>query len=294
MGAADSVPGVSGGTVALITGIYERLIGALKSVDLSAIEKIRKGKLSEFWSHIDGNFLVILLAGVIASLLSLARVITYLMANHPIQLWSFFFGLIIISSILVLREINRWSVGTVAMLFIGIAIAYSITVVTPASTPNALWFIFLSGAIAICAMILPGISGAFLLLLMGKYEYVYTALKEFDLAVISVFALGAITGVLSFSRFINWLLKKYHNLAIATLSGFMIGSLNKIWPWKIGVLFRQNSHGEQVPFVERNILPGQYFNETGAEPFLLQGLLFMATGVILVYVIDRLSRSIPK
>jgi len=201
-------------------------------------------------------------------------------------MWSFFFGLIIISSISVAKEIKNWNVLTVVIGLLGIGIAYGITAITPAQTTNELWFVFISGAIAICAMILPGISGSFILLLLGKYEYVITAVKELNILTIIVFAAGCITGLLSFSRLISFLLKKYHDYAIALLSGFMIGSLNKIWPWKKPILF-ELIHGEQVPVLEKNILPSAYLEVTGNNPMLIQAILFMALGFMIVVIIEK-------
>ena len=291
MGAADAVPGVSGGTIALITGIYEKLILALKSFDRKAFSYLKKLQLKELWIHIHGNFLISLILGIGISLISLANLITYLMIYYPIQLWSFFFGLILVSSIVVLKEIKQWSFGTILGLASGIVIAFLLTEITPASTTNALWFIFISGAIAICAMILPGISGAFILLILGKYEYIVGSLKSFDLPVIGVFMLGCIAGLLSFARVVSWLFKYFHGITIAILSGFMIGSLNKIWPWKIVTLFRENSKGEQVPLLEKNVFPGEFVNVTGQDSFLMQALLFIAFGVLIVIILEKVSSN---
>jgi len=291
MGFADAIPGVSGGTIALISGIYEKLINSIKAFDVKAFQFLRGLQFRKLWEHVNGSFLAFLTAGIAVSLITLSHFVTYLLSEYPIQIWSFFFGLIVISSMLVLKGITKWKVRTVFSFIIGTAIAYYITIATPAATPTALWFIFLSGVIAICAMILPGISGAFLLLMMGKYEYVYLALRDMKLVIIAVFALGAITGLLSFSRVISWLLKNYHNAAIALLSGFMVGSLSKIWPWKIVTLFRQNSSGVQVPLVEKNILPGNYLQLTGKDPFVLQALLFMALGFFVVFLLEKIGNS---
>ncbi len=290
MGGADVVPGVSGGTIALITGIYEELLSSIRSVDLEAFRLLLKFQFRAFWEKINGNFLLVLLLGIATSILSLSRLITYLLSNYPIQVWSFFFGLIIISAVLVLRNIVRWRVVVVISLLVGIIIAFLITEATPASTPNGLWFIFLSGAIAICAMILPGISGSFILLIMGKYVYIFNALNERNLIVVITFILGCITGLLSFARVISWLLKKYHDLTIALLSGFMIGSLNKVWPWKIPVQYRINSHGEQVAYITDNVMPAGYYQELAENPMLFQALLFAALGIFIVVAIEKIAK----
>ncbi|HEX9650981.1 MAG TPA: DUF368 domain-containing protein [Cyclobacteriaceae bacterium] len=294
MGIADAIPGVSGGTIALIAGIYEQLIDSIKAFDITAIKYLRKFQIRDFWRYVNGNFLLTLVLGIATSLVTLSHFVTFLLREYPIQIWSFFFGLIIISSAVVLRRINKWNPGVIISLLIGVAAAFLITKATPAQTPNELWFIFISGSIAIIAMILPGISGAFLLLLLGKYEYVYLALRDLNLAIIGVFIAGAITGLLSFSRAISWLLKNYHNSAIALLSGFMIGSLNKIWPWKIITLFRENSEGEQIPLLEKNVLPAQYFQETGNDPFIFQAILFVAVGIFIVVLLEKISISRNK
>lgn len=294
MGGADVIPGVSGGTIAFITGIYEELIDSIKSVDIEAFKLLFSFELKAFWKHINGSFLVAVLMGILISILSLARLVTYLMANHPIQLWSFFFGLIIISALMVAKEIKQWNFSSVLSLLAGIVVAYFITSATPASTPDGLLFVFLSGMIAICAMILPGISGSFILLILGKYQYVLGAVKELDFVVIIVFALGCLVGILSFARLVSWLLKHYHLVTVSILVGFMIGSLNKIWPWRLVTQYRLNSKGEQVPFLETNVLPAEYLQSTGQEPLFMHAILFFALGIGLVILIDKLAAMATK
>ena len=294
MGGADVVPGVSGGTIAFITGIYEKLLDSIKAVDIEAIKLLFTFQLRSFWKKINGSFLLPLVLGIATSFLTLAKLIIFLMSNYPIPLWSFFFGLIIISAILVLRVINKWNLAVVFATLIGILIAYLITEATPSETPEAPWFIFISGAIAICAMILPGISGSFILLILGKYEYMMTALSSFDIVTVAIFIVGCVFGLLSFSRLISWLLKNYHNIAIGLLSGFMIGSLNKVWPWKIPVAFRINSHGEQVPYLTKNVLPGEYMRELGEYPQVLMAILFMALGIFVVVLIEKVANYRSK
>lgn len=291
MGGADVVPGVSGGTIAFITGIYEELLNSIKAFDTTAIRLIVKLKFREFWEHINGNFLIVLLSGIILSLVSLARVISFLLDYYPIQLWSFFFGLIIISAIIVAREITKWTPDVVVAGFFGIGVALYITMATPAQTPTELWFIFLSGAIAICAMILPGISGSFILLIMGKYEYIINALRNMEIQIILVFILGCVVGILSFAKLISWLLKNYHNLIIAILAGFMIGSLNKIWPWKVVTSYRLDRHGIPVPLLDRNVWPAEYLRETYQDPMLFQAIIFMLIGIALVFFLDRFANT---
>ncbi|MFA0961895.1 DUF368 domain-containing protein [Roseivirga sp. BDSF3-8] len=294
MGGADAVPGVSGGTIAFITGIYEELLDSIGEVDVSALKLLFKGRFVDFWNKINGSFLIVLLSGILFSLLSLAKVITFLLETYPIQLWSFFFGLIIISSIYVARSIKRWYLGVFIAGAIGIAIAYYITIISPAETPTEPWFIFLSGALAICAMILPGISGSFILLILGKYQYIFDALSNFKLSTLVLFGSGCVTGLLVFSRVIGWLLDRYENIAIALLSGFMVGSLNKIWPWKSVVKYYTDRHGEVQPLITENVLPNQYAEVTGSDPMLFQAILFMALGILLVLLIEIAANFLKK
>ncbi|MBX2900992.1 MAG: DUF368 domain-containing protein [Cyclobacteriaceae bacterium] len=289
MGAADVVPGVSGGTVAFITGIYEELIQSIKSIDAIAIQLLVQFRFAEFWRHINGNFLLALVSGIFVSLLSLAKLMLYLLAHQPVSVWSFFFGLILISTPLILRDIKKWNVGTALSFIIGVAAAYFITIVSPAETPTHLVFIFLCGALAICAMILPGISGAFILLLLGKYEFMITALTGFNLWVVVVFSTGCITGLLVFSRVLNWILLHYRYATLALLAGFMLGSLNKVWPWKEVITYRLNQAGQQVPAFDKSISPWQYLVKTGQDPHILNAVLFGMLGIILVIGIEKIA-----
>jgi putative membrane protein len=292
MGSADVVPGVSGGTIAFITGIYETLLNAIRSVDLQALQYLKKFQIKALWKHVNGNFLLPLLAGIATSVLTLAKVITHLLAEYPIQVWSFFFGLIVISALIILREIKLWNIGVFVAIALGIAIAYFITSATPAETPESSWFLFIAGAVAICAMILPGISGSFILLIFGKYEFILSAVKEFRIVDIAIFGLGCIVGLLSFARLVSWLFNKYHNITIGVLSGFMIGSLNKVWPWKEAIQTYIDRHGDLKPLVEANVLPNQYFAKTGAEPFFLEAILFAAAGFLIVLAMDRVAAAL--
>ncbi len=295
MGSADVVPGVSGGTIAFITGIYETLLNAIRSVDLQALQYLKKFQIKALWKHVNGNFLLPLLAGIATSVLTLAKVITHLLAEYPIQVWSFFFGLIVISALIILREIKHWNIGVFVAIALGIAIAYFITSATPAETPESSWFLFIAGAVAICAMILPGISGSFILLIFGKYEFILSAVKEFRVVDIAIFGLGCIIGLLSFARLVSWLFKKYHNITIGVLSGFMIGSLNKVWPWKEAIETYIDRHGDLKPLVQANVLPNQYYVKTGAEPFFLEAILFAAVGFLVVLAMDRVAAALnPK
>ena len=289
MGSADVVPGVSGGTIAFITGIYGQLLASLKAFNLIAVKLLFGFKLKQLWQHVNGTFLLVLFGGIAISVISLANIITWCLEHYPVQLWSFFFGLIIISAIMVSREIKQWNLSVVIAGLAGIAIAYSITLLGPTTTPDTWWFILLSGAIAICAMLLPGISGSFILLLLGKYIFIVSALKDFKVDVAALFIAGCAIGLITFSRVVSWLLSRYYNLTIALLSGFMIGALNKVWPWKKATEFAIDSHGKQVPIAETNLMPGHYFEQTGQDPYLLHAILLGALGIALVVVIDRVA-----
>lgn len=277
MGAADVVPGVSGGTIAFIAGIYDELINSIKSINMHSLKLLFTGKIAAFWKAVNGNFLFALLLGIAISVFSLAKLITYLLLNEPVLVWSFFFGLVLASTWFVTKDIKGWNWKTVAGFVGGAVIAYYITVATPAETSTNLMFIFLCGAIAICAMILPGISGSFILILLGKYFYVMEAVKTLDLVVLGVFAFGAALGITSFSRVLSYALKNFRNITLSVLSGFMLGSLNKVWPWK--EVEKLVSDGHEV-MIEHNIAP----NTEVAEAVVL-----MLIGFILVYVLEKIS-----
>jgi putative membrane protein len=216
------------------------------------------------------------------------------MDEHPIPLWSFFCGLILVSAFVILREIKRWHLGVIVALVIGTVGAYFITELPPTSTPDAAWFTFVSGAIAICAMILPGISGSFLLLILGKYEMILKAVGDRDVVTLALFASGCIVGILSFSRVISWFLKKYYAITIGLLSGFMLGSMNKLWPWKVVTAFRTSSSGVQKPFLTSNLFPGQYLEQTGLEPQMGMAIAGFLFGIFLVIGIDQLAAYLKK
>ena len=291
MGAADVVPGVSGGTIAFITGIYEELVHSIKNINFKTISTLWKEGLPAFWKAVNGSFLLSVVGGILISVLTLARILEYLLVNHPILIWSFFFGLIIGSAIFVARSIEKWNIGTVISLLAGIVIAWIITSFTPAETSEAYWFIFLSGALAICAMILPGISGSFILLLLGKYQFVLSALNEGRISIIAALLTGALTGIIAFSHLLSWLLEKFHHLTIAMLVGFMIGSLNKIWPWKVTVETYIDSHGEIQPLLQDNVLPGRFISETGTDPQILWAVLLALAGFLLIFLFEGMSKK---
>ena len=285
MGAADIIPGVSGGTIAFISGIYEELIETINNVNFEAIKKLKNNGIKSFWTHINGNFLIALLTGIAISIMSLAKVITHLLETHSQLLWGFFFGLIVASVYIVGKQVNKWDINNIISLIIGSSIAFYITILNPMQNPDALWFVFLSGSIAICAMILPGISGSFILLLLGSYEFILVAIKDFKLDVITIFGVGCITGLLAFSKLLNWRFKKYHDITIALLTGFLIGSLNKIWPWKETIQTRINSHGEIVPFIQSNVLPSNFEGDSN----IIEVIFLSLIGIVIIYLLERFS-----
>lgn len=287
MGAADVIPGVSGGTIAFLTGIYQELIDSIKSIDIKAIKLLFTGKIKEFWSSINGNFLVSLVLGIVISIFSLAKLMQYLLEFHPIPLWAFFFGLIVSSSVYILKGVDKWMFSRFVSLLVGIAIGAAICLLSPSETPDAYWFIFLSGAIAICAMILPGISGSFILLLLGKYQFMMSAVSEFNILILIIFIVGALIGIISFSHLLSWILKKYYFNTITLLAGIMIGSLLKVWPWKH--LLDSGVDRPLLPFGSNG-----FEAVTGMDPLLWQGVLFFVVGLSVVFIIEFAAGSMKK
>jgi putative membrane protein len=289
MGAADVVPGVSGGTIAFITGIYEELILSIKGINLEAFRLFFTGRWRSFWKQINGNFLLAVFLGIAISVISLARLLEYLLEHHPVMIWSFFFGLVLASSYSVSRKISRWNLAKIIALAAGAGTAFYITSVTPTTTTDAQWFVIFSGALASCAMILPGISGSFILLLLGKYSFALHAVNERIILDLLLLGVGAVAGLILFANLLAWLLKKYHDITIAVLVGFMLGSLNRIWPWK-ETLQTIVVEGEIKPLVEKNILPA-----TGnpADHFWM-ALLLAAAGIGLILLIEVVLATYRK
>ncbi|MDR2292462.1 MAG: DUF368 domain-containing protein [Prevotellaceae bacterium] len=295
MGAADVIPGVSGGTIAFITGIYERFINAIKSINIANIKLLLKGKFKEFWINIDGFFLTVLLSGIAVSFVSLAKLMTFLIENHPILVWSFFFGLIIASTIFIARSV-KWNTKTLTAFIIFTVTAFFIT--SPENSPlnsnEEYWYIFLCGAIAVCAMILPGISGSFILILLGQYLFMMKSLAEFDFIVIGFFLCGAGVGIAMFSRVLSWLFKHFKTITLASLAGFMFGSLNKIWPWKNTISTIIDNHGTSQPLSQKNILPSVYSKITNADSQLISALIFALIGFLLIFTIEFIAKKLKK
>lgn len=232
MGAANVIPGVSGGTIALLTGIFTEIIDSLNAMmDPSSWKLLLQGKFREFWRYIHGTFLVSLFIGVLISIFSLAKLMVYVMAYYPVQTWAFFFGLIIASSAYMIYDIKGWKVNDVLFFVVGIVLGVVICTLSPTTTPDSLWFIFICGAFAVCTMILPGISGSFILVILGKYDFIMQSVNELNIPVLVVFGLGCVIGILGFSKFLHWLLKRFERPTMLVLVGFVLGALVKVWPW---------------------------------------------------------------
>ena len=255
MGAADIVPGVSGGTIALITGIYEELIDSIKNISFRLFKTLFTDGFKSFWKDLNGNFLLTLASGILLSILLLAQFISYLLVNHEFKIWGFFFGLILSSGLFLYRQVNTLSSSSFIYLSFGFLLSSIISLTGPTSTPDNYFFVFFTGSIAICAMILPGISGSFILLLLSKYEYIINAIKDLKLDVLIVFSIGCIFGLLLFSRFLSYLFTNYKNTVLSVLSGFLFGSLIKVWPFRRIIETRINSEGVVEPFITRPALP---------------------------------------
>ena len=303
MGAADVIPGVSGGTIAFMTGIYDKLVGSISSINMTAVKLLFSGKLGQFWKHINGNFLFSLIAGILISILSLAKLMQYLLNFHPIQTWAFFFGLIVASSIFILKGISGWKVRDFLLLAFGIALGVVICTLSPTETPDGLWFICISGAIAICAMILPGISGSFILLILGKYEFMMSTIADIvsgkgelmDFAVVLVFVLGALTGIIAFSKFLHWLLERYHRPTLLILAGFIIGSLVKVWPWSNMPDIICSQFPEAAALMETaGTGPTVEMYASRIDPHIGGAVLFALAGFILVVGIELVTNLIAK
>ncbi|WP_424351038.1 DUF368 domain-containing protein [Lutimonas sp.] len=284
MGAADVVPGVSGGTIAFISGIYEELIDSISKVNLNTLKLWKKEGFSSMWKELNGNFLISLVIGIGLSIITLAKLIRHLLETQPILIWSFFFGLVLASIIYVARQITRWNLGAIILLIAGALAAYFITTLTPQTTNASYPYVFFSGALAICAMILPGISGSFILLLLGMYKPVLDAIHDKNLGLLATLMLGAVVGLLSFSRLLKWLFDHYENLTLAVLTGFIIGSLNKIWPWK-EILESEMINGKLKILEEKSVLPSSY----KGDPQLVWALLLAAAGFLFIILLERLA-----
>lgn len=275
MGAADIVPGVSGGTIAFISGIYQELIFTINQINLEAFRILKSDGIRSFWKHINGNFTLTLLLGILTSILSVSKGVRWLLENEPIGLWSFFFGLMLASILFLTKDVTKWNFKTVFSLLTFCLLAYYITIIPRITTENSLVFLFFAGALAICAMILPGISGAFILVLLGAYHPILKAIEQKNLSIISVVGMGAIFGILTFSKLLKWLFSHYKNITIASLIGFIIGSLNKIWPWKLK---------------EKSVLPTSF----EGNPEILKAIFCLIIGFLILFLLEKWAIILKK
>jgi len=317
MGAADAVPGVSGGTIAFISGIYEELITTISNVNLNTLKVLKTEGINAFWKKINGNFLLALLIGMIISFASFMKLAKYLIEQHPILIWSFFFGLIIASILFIGKQITKWNLATILAVIFGAVLAYYITSLPSMASNNNPYFLFIAGAIAICAMILPGISGSFILVILGAYKTLSNAIDSLDIKKIAIFVLGAIVGLLSFSRVLKWLFKHYHNITLAVLTGFIFGSLNKIWPWKKTITVMSDATGDVIPFanitnlgtlsvyqktiqdfesyktiVEKSILPSSFTELNLIDAQVLIAIALMVIGFLTIFILEKIGNKV--
>lgn len=281
MGAADVVPGVSGGTMAFILGIYEELLDSIRSFDLTFARRLLSFDLREAFDHAAWPFLGALLLGILTAVFTLAKGLSWLLENKPVLIWSFFFGLVLASTLVVGRHLKKWTPGLVVCLVLGTVGTYFLVGMVPLSTPKTSWFLFLSGAVAICAMILPGISGSFILVLLGKYEYLLGAVKNWDLVPLVLAAAGAAFGLITFVRLLNLLLKRYHGVTITLLTGLMLGSLRRVWPWKQTISGMSHGGDRSIALCQANVLPGHWNSEVTIA------LSLMVLGFLTVLILDQ-------
>jgi putative membrane protein len=279
MGAANVIPGVSGGTIALITGIYSKIVDSLNSLtEKQTWKALFHGRAGEFWKCINGGFLVALIVGVLISVFSLAKLMTYFLNYYPIPTWAFFFGLIIASALIMFKDVKDWNVWDVAFAILGAVIGVVVCTLSPTKTPDDLWFIFVCGVISICTMILPGISGSFMLLVLGKYDYIIQAVADLNVPVLIIFALGCLVGILAFAKLLHWLLARWEKRTMIVLLGFVIGSLIKVWPWS-----------------NMDVVTKAQILRTGiADPINLQvtsAVIWCFAGVALVLFLEDLGKS---
>jgi len=291
MGAADVVPGVSGGTIAFITGIYGRLLNALKSLTPMALLTLFKQGPMAFWREIDGRFLLTLFLGIIFSIVSLAKMVSFSLDHYPILVWSFFFGLVIASVIYLMRQIQQWRIKELVAVITGTLSAIVISLIRPVELPSEWWMVLIAGSVAICAMILPGISGSFILLLMGVYKVLIHALAEFNIILLMSFSLGCLVGLLAFSHLLSALLKYYESIVFSVLTGFLIGSLNLLWPWKQIVETTINRHGDIIPLVQVNVTPSIYTELTAQPAFLGEAIVCLLIGLVLILLLEKTAKG---
>jgi len=285
MGAADAVPGVSGGTIAFISGIYEELVSTISNINISLFKTLFTKGLKAFWNEANGNFVLALLSGIIISYVSFMKLAKYLLENQPVLIWSFFFGLIIASIYFVGKQITKWNLPVIIAFIIGTGVAFYITMLPALSNNENSSFLFFAGAIAICAMILPGISGSFILIILGAYKTLSDAIHDIDVKKIVIFVAGAVIGLLSFSHVLKWLFKNYYNITLALLTGFIFGSLNKVWPWKETLTWYTDSKGIKNPLLQESVSPFSFDGDSQ----LLVATILMIIGFLSIFILEKIG-----
>lgn len=294
MGAADVVPGVSGGTIAFITGIYDELLYSLKNITPNVLLTLKNEGFVAAWNSINASFLAAVFGGILISLKTFAHLITVALDSYPILVWAFFFGLILASIYYFAVRQKGWSLYEYGACALGALFVFGVSIMAPTQLPGYWWMMFLGGFIAICAMILPGISGSFLLLLLGLYPAFLDAINTLDILSLASFGCGCIAGLLIFSRFLSWLMETYHKLTFAALIGFLIGSLNVVWPWKETLVTAVDRHGETIPMLQKNISPATYEVVNGASSMLFGAIACLVLGVALVLITEYVSSVMSK
>ncbi|WP_372753333.1 DUF368 domain-containing protein [Mariniflexile sp.] len=285
MGAADAVPGVSGGTIAFISGIYEELISTISNIKPALFKTLFNKGFKSFWQEANGNFVLALLSGVIISYVSFMKMAKFLLENEPVLIWSFFFGLIIASIYFVGKQITKWNIPVFIALIIGTGIAFYVSILPTMATNDNDYFLFIAGAIAICAMILPGISGSFILIVLGAYKTLSDAIHDVDLKKIIIFICGAVIGLLSFSHVLKWLFKHYHNITLALLTGFIFGSLNKVWPWKKTLTWHTDSKGVTSPLLQESVSPLAFEGNNQ----LVIAIILIVLGFLTIFILEKVG-----
>jgi putative membrane protein len=287
MGAADAVPGISGGTIAFISGLYEELVATISNIKPSLFKTLFKDGISSFWKEANGNFVLALVLGIIISYISFMRMAKYLLENHPVLIWSFFFGLIVASIYFVGKQIKKWNIPSIIALIIGASIAFYISLLPVMASSDSTYFLFFAGAIAICAMILPGISGSFILIVLGAYKSVSDAIHDVDIKKLLIFTAGCVIGLLSFSHILKWLFKNFHNITLALLTGFIFGSLNSVWPWKETITWYTNSDGIQEPLLQESVSPFVF----NGDNQLLYACTLMTIGFLSIFILEKIGST---
>lgn len=285
MGAADAVPGVSGGTIAFISGIYEELIATISNIKPSLFKTLLKQGIKPFWKESNANFVIALLSGIVISYISFMKLAKYLLENEPVLIWSFFFGLIVASIYFVAKQVSKWHIPVIIALIIGTLIAFYVSILPTMANNESLSFLFIAGAIAICAMILPGISGSFILIVLGAYKTLSDAIHDVDLKKIIIFVCGALVGLLSFSHVLKWLFKNYRDITLALLTGFIFGSLNKVWPWKKTLTWHTDSKGIKSPLLQESVSP---FSFDGDNQLIL-AIILMVLGFLTIFILEKVG-----